>query len=158
MSQDDTTLGGYFRVHDRPPAFEGSDGHPYTVSVETEKTGNLGAPFSGFLVFPQWAQTGVGIVGHVETPTLVESASAEDVTESLGRLTLYQVQDLLEDAIGRRGPAENAEAGDAESPDAEGIDSGDVEVADAEAAELGDDSGGGAGGGERADGAGRDDG
>lgn len=108
MSQDDTTLGGYFRVHDRPPAFEGSDGHPYTVSVETEKTGNLGAPFSGFLVFPQWAQTGVGIVGHVETPTLVESASAEEVTASLGRLTLYQVQDLLEDAIGRRGPAEGA--------------------------------------------------
>ena len=36
MSQNDTTLGGYFSVHDRPPAWEGSDGHPYTVSLETE--------------------------------------------------------------------------------------------------------------------------
>lgn len=99
MTQDDTTLGGYFRVHDRPPAYEGSDGHPYTVSVESERTGNLAAPYAGYLVFPRWAQNGVGVVGHVETPTLVESGSTEDVTTSLGALTLYEVQDLLERAI-----------------------------------------------------------
>jgi len=99
MAQDDTTLGGYFRVHDRPPAYEGSDGHPYTVSVESERTGNLAAPYAGYLVFPRWAQNGVGVVGHVETPTLVESSSTEDVTASLGDLTLHEVQDLLERAI-----------------------------------------------------------
>ena len=99
MAQDDTTLGGYFRVHDRPPAYEGSDGHPYTVSVESERTGNLAAPYAGYLVFPRWAQNGVGVVGHVETPTLVESGSTEDVTVSLGALTLHEVQDLLERAI-----------------------------------------------------------
>lgn len=98
---DDTTLGGYFRVHDRPPAFEGSDGHPYTVSVETEKTGNLRSPVEGFLVFPRWAQSGVGIVGHVETAILTQSASVEDATETIGRLTLYEVHALLEDAVGR---------------------------------------------------------
>jgi hypothetical protein len=110
MSQDDTTLGGYFRVHDRPPAFEGSDGHPYTVSVETEKTANLVAPYAGFLVFPRWAQTGVGIVGHVETGTLVESTTEEEATESMGRLTLHDVQDLLERAIVRRGGLEAEES------------------------------------------------
>lgn len=99
MTQDDTTLGGYFRVHDRPPAYEGSDGHPYTVSVESERTGNLAAPYAGYLVFPRWAQNGVGVVGHVETPTLVESGSTEDVTASLGALTLHEVQTLLEQAI-----------------------------------------------------------
>jgi hypothetical protein len=99
MAQDDTTLGGYFRVHDRPPAYEGSDGHPYTVSVESERTGNLTAPYAGYLVFPRWAQNGVGVVGHVETPTLVQSGSTEDVTASLGELTLHEVQDLLERAI-----------------------------------------------------------
>jgi len=98
---DDTTLGGYFRVHDRPPAFEGSDGHPYTVSVETEKTGNLRSPVEGFLVFPRWAQSGVGIVGHVETAILTQSASVEDATDTIGRLTLYEVHALLEDAVGR---------------------------------------------------------
>jgi hypothetical protein len=98
---DDTTLGGYIRVHDRPPAYEGSDGHPYTVSLETEKTGNLRAPWAGFLVFPRWAQTGVGIVGHVETRDLVEARTMEEARETLGALTLHEVHALLEDAIAR---------------------------------------------------------
>jgi hypothetical protein len=101
MVDHDTTLGGYFRVHDRPPAFEGPDGHPYTVSVETEKTANLHAPVAGFLVFPRWAQNGVGVVGHVETPILVETATAADANEEIGLLTLLEVQSLLVDAIQR---------------------------------------------------------
>jgi hypothetical protein len=96
---DDSTLGGYFRVHSRPPAYEGPDGHPYTVSPETERTSNLRAPWSGYLVFPRWAQTGVGIVGHVETAVLVEGSSEEEVTRALGELTLFDVQRLLEDAV-----------------------------------------------------------
>jgi hypothetical protein len=99
MPDDDSTLSGYFRVHDRPPAFEGSDGHPYTVSVETEKTGNLRAPWIGYLVFPRWAQSGVGIVGHVETDDLVRDSSEAAAKEVLGRLTLHEVQALLETAI-----------------------------------------------------------
>lgn len=98
----DATLGGYFRVHDRPPAYEGPDGHPYTVSVEVEKTANLRTPFAGYLVFPRWAQTGVGIVGHVETPTLAEGATSDEVTEVIGRTSLAEVQRLLEEAIARR--------------------------------------------------------
>lgn len=120
MFKDDTTLGGYFHVHDRPPAFEGSDGHPYTVSVETEKTANLKAPFAGFLVFPRWAQTGVGIVGHVETASLVEASTADEAIERMGGLTLYEVQALLEEAIVRRG-AEGAEV-EAEAADQEAAD------------------------------------
>lgn len=99
MVDDDTTLAGYTEVHSRPPAYEGTDGHPYTVSLETEKTGNLAAPWSGFLVFPRWAQNGVGIVGHVETPTLCEASTLDQAKEALGRLTLREVQNLLEEAI-----------------------------------------------------------
>jgi len=95
----DQTLGGYFSVHNRPPAYEGSDGHPYTVSVEVEQTGNLRSPYSGYLVFPRWAQTGVGIVGHAETQTLHEGATSDEVKSRLGELTLYEVQALLEDAL-----------------------------------------------------------
>ena len=40
----DATLGGYLDTHDRPPAFEGADGHPYTVSLEVEQTPDLRAP------------------------------------------------------------------------------------------------------------------
>lgn len=100
-SADDTTLGGYFAVHDRPPGYTGTDGHPYTVSPETEKTSNLRAPYAGYLVFPRWALTGVGIVGHVETPTLVECASHDEAIRRLGDLTLVEVQGLLGEAIAR---------------------------------------------------------
>ena len=98
---DDSTLGGYFAVHERPPAFAGVDGHPYSVSLETEKTSNLRAPYAGYIVFPRWAQTGVGIVGHVETPTLVECASHDEAIRRLGELTLLDVQRLLTEAIAR---------------------------------------------------------
>jgi hypothetical protein len=98
---DDSTLGGYLDMHDRPPAYAGSDGHPYTVSIEVERTTNLRAPYAGYLVFPRWAQTGVGIVGHVETPTLCECASHAEAIERLGELTLHEVQALLVEAIGR---------------------------------------------------------
>lgn len=99
MSQDDTTLGGYFSVHDRPPAWEGTDGHPYTVSLETEKTGDLNAPWEGYLVFPRWAQNGVGVVGHVETPTVVRDRTEDAVLEALRGLDLHDVKELLEAAI-----------------------------------------------------------
>jgi len=97
----DGTLGGYLEHHNRPPGFEGSDGHPYTVSVEVEKTPNLLAPFSGFLVFPRWADTGVGIIGHLETPILLQGKSRQELELALGALTLLEVNDLLKEAIER---------------------------------------------------------
>ncbi len=96
---DDGTLGGYLKVHDRPPAFEGPDGYPYTVSPEVERTGNLTAPFQGYLVFPRWAETGVGIVGHMESPTLVECDTEREAQDRLGAMTLAEVRQALEDAV-----------------------------------------------------------
>lgn len=107
---EDGTLGGYFQVHDRPPAFEGSDGHPYTVSLEVERTGDLRAPYASYLVFPRWATTGVGIVGHVETETIARGTSEEDARARLEELSLVEVQSLLERAIA--GPeGEDADGG-----------------------------------------------
>ena len=60
----DHTLGGYFTVHNRPPAYEGTDGHPYTVSMEIQQTGNLRAPFSGSLVFPRWAASASSVTSR----------------------------------------------------------------------------------------------
>ena len=84
----DSTLGGYLRTHDRPPAFEGPDGHPYTVSIEVERTGDLVSPHHGYLVFPKWALTGVGIVGHLESPTLIRSRRAAEAQKYLEGLEL----------------------------------------------------------------------
>jgi len=96
----DETLGGYLSHHNRPPAFEGSDGYPYTVSLEVERTPNLAVPFSGYLIFPKWAETGVGSGGHLETPILLEESSRAAVEGALGALTLLEVQALLEEALG----------------------------------------------------------
>lgn len=98
----DGTLGGYLETHDRPPAFEGPDGHPYTVSVEVEKTGDLREPYLGYLVFPRWARTGVGIVGHVESPTLASAATRAEAEARLGRLTLEETKTILDEAVTRR--------------------------------------------------------
>ena len=95
----DGTLGGYLGLHDRPPACEGPDGYPYTVSLEVEKTPNLQAPFSGYLVFPRWAETGAGIVGHLETPLLLHGKSQEEVTAELEALPRLEVSNLLREAI-----------------------------------------------------------
>lgn len=99
---DDVTLGGYFETHDRPPAYEGPDGHPYTVSLEVERTSNLRAPYGGYLVFPKWAATGVGIVGHVETPVLVECGSEAEAMARLNDMSLLDVQRELLAAVERR--------------------------------------------------------
>jgi hypothetical protein len=98
----DDTLGGYFTVHKRPPAFEGLDGQPYTVSIEVEKTANLRVPWIGYLVFPRWAETGLGVVGHVETPPVWEGRAREEVVELAGRTPLLEVKRLLDEAIRRR--------------------------------------------------------
>ncbi len=95
----DATLGGYLEVHDRPPAFEGSDGQPYTVSIEVESVANLLAPYVVYLVFPRWAETGLGIVGHVETPVLWEGRGHDEVRRRAAELPLAEVKRLLDEAI-----------------------------------------------------------
>lgn len=107
--EDDHTLGGYFAVHNRPPGFEAADGQPYTVSIETERTGNLKTPVAGYLVFPRWAATGLGIVGHVETPVLWRGTSRLAVAEEAGTLTLHEVQRLLNEAIAGKAGEGNGE-------------------------------------------------
>jgi hypothetical protein len=98
-AEADATLGGYLEVHDRPPAFEGSDGQPYTVSIEVESVSNLLAPHVVYLVFPRWAETGLGIVGHLQTPVLWEGKGHDDVLSRAESLPLGEVKRLLDQAI-----------------------------------------------------------
>ena len=98
----DGTLSGYLEIHQRPPAFEGVDGQPYTVSIEVERSSNLRAPWLGYLIFPRWAETGLGIVGHVETPVLWEGKAREEVVALTGATPLLEVKRLLDEAIRRR--------------------------------------------------------
>jgi hypothetical protein len=98
----DQTLGGYHDVHNRPPAFSGVDGQPYTASVEVESVENLAAPYVVYLVFPRWAETGLGIVGHVETPVLWDGKNRDEVQNRAHALPLAEVKRLLDEAIQRK--------------------------------------------------------
>ena len=98
----DVTLGGYLEVHERPPAFTGSDEQPYTASVEVESVENLAAPYVAYLVFPRWAGAGLGIVGHVETPVLWEGRSRDEVRNLAHALRLSDAKRLLDEAIKRK--------------------------------------------------------
>lgn len=96
----DMTLGGYIDLHSRVPAFEGSDGQPYTVDVDFEQTDD-GAHVA-FLVFIRWAATGAGIMDHVESGDVARGASEEDARRAAMDLSLYEIRAELDAAIERR--------------------------------------------------------
>lgn len=98
----DVTLGGYTAVHGRAAAFEGCDGEPYTVAVETERTDDPAAPWAAYLVFVRWAQTGTAIMGHMETGDLASAATEEGARDALLALPLDRVRAVLDETILRR--------------------------------------------------------
>jgi hypothetical protein len=98
----DETLGGYQAVHGRAAAFTGSDGEPYTAAVETDGSGDGGAPWAAYLVFVRWAQTGTAIMGHLESGDLATAASEDEARALLEALPLARVRELLDEAIRRR--------------------------------------------------------
>jgi hypothetical protein len=99
---DDTTLGGYPAVHGRAPAFEASDGQPYTVAVETEAADDPAAPaWSAYLVFVRWARSGTAVMGHLETGDLATGPSEAAARARLEALPLARVREILEETIAR---------------------------------------------------------
>lgn len=106
----DVTLGGYIAKHDRPPAFEGEDGCPYTVATDAEETGDPDERYDAFLTFIRWADTGAGIMGHIDSDVLAHAATYDDAVAALLDLSLFEVKEALDGAIRRH-------ADDAEQPD-----------------------------------------
>lgn len=98
----DRTLGGYIKLHNRVPAFEGADGQPYTVDVDVEETDNDDRPWVAFLVFLRWAETGAGIMDHAESGDIARGASAEEARQNALDLSLYEVRAELDAAIARK--------------------------------------------------------
>lgn len=99
---DDTTLGGYPVVHGRAAAFEGSDGEPYTVAVDTEDTASGEARWVAYLVFLRWSQTGSAVMGHLESEDLASGASEAEARSVLEALPLSRVKEILDATIARK--------------------------------------------------------
>jgi hypothetical protein len=101
---DESTLGGYIAVHQRPAAFEGSDGLSYSVSIETDETGDPVEPFGAYLFFVQWGSGEPQIAGHLETDFLARGASARQASARLGELPLEEAKRILDLLIRERTP------------------------------------------------------
>src|SRR5688500_1922899 len=101
-SVSDLTLGGYIAKHDRPPAFEGIDGQPYTVDIDAEATDDAARPFAAFFVFLRWAGTGAGIMEHIESGDVAFGRDEEDAKAAALEISLYEVKAELDAAITRR--------------------------------------------------------
>jgi hypothetical protein len=98
----DTTLGGYHAVHGRSPAFEGADGEPYTVAVETDAADDPERPFAAYLVFVRWSRNGTAVMGHMETGDLEAGSTEQEARDALEAWPLARVKQVLDEAIRAR--------------------------------------------------------
>jgi hypothetical protein len=100
---DESTIGGYAAVHDRPAAFEGTDGFSYSVELMTEESGDAKSPWAGFILFIKWARLGAQTPeGHLESDYLVHGTSKADARRKLGGMSLDEVKSLLDRLIVER--------------------------------------------------------
>jgi hypothetical protein len=97
---DESTIGGYMAVHDRPAAFEGSDGFSYSVEILCEETGNAPNEWGAFFLFIKWARMGAQTPeGHLESDYLSRAPSEDAARAEIGRLPLGDVKVLLDQLI-----------------------------------------------------------
>jgi hypothetical protein len=102
----EATLGGYMALHDRAPAFEGSDGRAYSVALWVDDEPDARGRFPGALLFIRWNPSGDAPDGHHESDWLVWGASASDTRDRLGALSLYDVKAMLDEQIAVGKPEE----------------------------------------------------
>ena len=97
---DANTIGGYRAVHDRPAAFEGSDGYSYSVELCADATGATAKPWGAYFFFPRWRRRGEqGVDGHLESPFVAWGGSESDAVGALGAWSLADVRAELERLI-----------------------------------------------------------
>ena len=97
---DANTIGGYMAVHDRPAAFEGSDGFSYSVEILTQHEPSESQPWTAFFLFVKWARVGAqSPEGHLESDYVARASSEEDALKQAGRLSLSDTKKILDDLI-----------------------------------------------------------
>jgi hypothetical protein len=99
---DANTIGGYMAVHDRPAAFEGSDGFSYSVEILTEHAPEAQPPWASFFLFVKWARVGAqSPEGHLESDYVTRGATEAEARRRAGQLALGEVKVLLDTLIAR---------------------------------------------------------
>lgn len=96
---DANTLGGYIAVHNRPAAFEGSDGNSYSIEIIVDASGEKGVAFSAYILFVRWRQGDPVASGHLETGYLGSGPTEADARRPIERMKLNEVREKLDDLI-----------------------------------------------------------
>lgn len=96
---DPNTIGGYMAVHDRPAAFEGSDGASYSVEIVSDSSGDASRPFAAYLLFVRWGHGDPVASGHLETEYLAFASSEPEARAIVGALHLNEVKSKLDALI-----------------------------------------------------------
>jgi hypothetical protein len=96
---DPNTIGGYMAVHDRPAAFEGSDGASYSVEIVTDSTGDATRRFGAYLLFVRWRAGDPVASGHLETEFIAYANTEDEARALVGALALNDVKSRLDALI-----------------------------------------------------------
>ena len=96
---DPNTIGGYRAVHDRPAAFEGSDGASYSVEIVTDESGDKQNPFAAYLLFVRWGQGDPVASGHLETEFLSYAQTEDEARRVVGEMKLNEAKAKLDALI-----------------------------------------------------------
>jgi hypothetical protein len=101
---DPNTLAGYMAVHDRPAAFEGSDGFSYSVEILADEDAAQPEPWGAYLFFVKWTRIGASAPeGHLESAVLARADTESAARGRLGAMPLSDVKRAL-DALITRSP------------------------------------------------------
>ena len=89
-------------VHDRPAAFEGSDGASYSVEIVTDLSDQKDGPFGAYLLFVRWREGDPVASGHLETDFLAFANTADEARSLVGAMLLNEVKSRLDALIKAR--------------------------------------------------------
>ena len=86
-------------MHERAPAFSGSDGQSYSVGTYVDDAPDEQGRFGAALLFVRWSDAGDRPVGHLETEYLSRGTTPADALAPLLALTLQDVKRHLDACI-----------------------------------------------------------
>lgn len=87
-------------VHDRPAAFEGSDGFSYSVEILADEDRSFEERWGGYLFFVKWTRIGASAPeGHLESDVQARGATESEARERVGAMSLNQVKQVLDQLI-----------------------------------------------------------
>jgi hypothetical protein len=99
---DANTIGGYMAVHDRPAAFEGSDGFSYSVEILAQEDPGETLPWGAFFLFVRWARIGAqSPEGHLESDYVARGATEAEAVRNAGGLSLSETRKILDALVAR---------------------------------------------------------